>query len=185
MDEVQEENQRLKMYLDRIMRDYQTLQTQFYDIVRQESKKNSTDMSAHKDQDQENEEPDHLVSLSLGRFSSDPSKNKDENKSKNASASDHGMEEDKKVKEELSLGLDYKYEGSKSDANESLPLNRSPTNSFEELKEEAGETWPPSKALKIARSGDDELLQQNTVKKTRVSVRARCDTPTVSVYTYI
>ena len=167
MGEVREENQRLKMYLNRIMKDYQNLQMQFYDIIRQDEKKSAaTTNNDH----QEVEEPE-LVSLTLGRFSSDSRKD-DKNKT-----SGQGKEEEKS-KEGLSLGLDYKFEASKSDVDdESLP-NPSPENSSQEPKEE--ETWPPKKVLKTVRSGDDEILQQNPVKKTRVSVRARCDTPTVS-----
>ena len=167
MGEVREENQRLKMYLNRIMKDYQNLQMHFYDFVRQDGKKSAaTTNNDH----QEVEEPE-LVSLTLGRFSSDSRKD-DKNKT-----SGQGKEEEKS-KEGLSLGLDYKFEASKSDVDdESLP-NPSPENSSQEPKEE--ETWPPKKVLKTVRSGDDEILQQNPVKKTRVSVRARCDTPTVS-----
>lgn len=167
MGEVREENERLKMYLDRIMNDYKTLQMRFHDIVQQEEKR-SKEIS-----DKEVEETE-LVSLSLGRISSDWKK---EEKTKTSSS---GKEEDQKVKQDLSLGLECKFEMPKSDANEALPDPiPSPTNSFEESKEEAGETWPPSKALKTVRSGDEDTSQQNPVKKARVSVRARCDTPTV------
>ncbi|XP_021286059.1 probable WRKY transcription factor 61 [Herrania umbratica] len=164
MGEVREENQRLKMYLNRIMKDYESLQMQFYDIVRQDAKKSTaTTNNDH----QEDEEPE-LVSLTLGRFSSD-SKKDDKNKT-----SSQGKE-DERGKQGLSLGLDYKFEASKSDVDEPNP---SPTNSSQEPKEE--ETWPPSKVLKTMRSGDDEILQQNPVKKARVCVRARCDTPTMN-----
>ncbi|KAH7550341.1 hypothetical protein ACOSP7_024400 [Xanthoceras sorbifolium] len=181
MGEVREENQRLKMYLDRIMKDYKTLQMQFYDIVQQEAKKPIiTDSSTDH---QEMEEPsDDLVSLSLGRSSSDSKKDDQKNKTPNCH---QGKKENGQGHEGLSLRLDCKFEASKSDAVEPLP-NPSPENSSEDhhhhhqSKEEAGETWPPSKVLKTMRSGEDELLQQNTVKKTRVSVRARCDTTTMN-----
>ncbi|XP_031273597.1 WRKY transcription factor 72A-like [Pistacia vera] len=169
MGEVREENERLKMYLGRIMNDYKILQMRFHDFVQQDAK-NSTDTS--NDHDQEVEETE-LVSLSLGRFSSDSKK---EEKTKTSSS---GKEDDQKIKEGLSLGLECKFEVSKPDANEALP-DPSLTNSFEESKEEAGETWPPSKALKTMRSGDEDISQQNPVKRARVSVRARCDTPTMN-----
>ncbi|XWS51095.1 hypothetical protein CRYUN_Cryun12cG0147000 [Craigia yunnanensis] len=167
MEEVREENQRLKMYLNRIMKDYQNLQMQFYDIVRQDAKKSAaTTNNDH----QEVEEPE-LVSLTLGRFSSDSRKD-DKNKT-----SGQGKEEEK-GKEGLSLGLDYRFEASKSDGDHEPLPKPSPGNSSQEPKEE--ETWPPNKVLKTMRSGDDEVLQQNPVKKARVSVRARCDTPTMN-----
>ncbi|XWS48057.1 hypothetical protein CRYUN_Cryun13aG0039700 [Craigia yunnanensis] len=166
MGEVREENQRLKLFLNRIMKDYQNLQMQFYDIVRQDAKKSAAKTN---NDHQEVEEPE-LVSLTLGRFSSD-SKKDDKNKTSS-------QEKEERGKEGLSLGLDYKFEASKSDVDdESLP-NPSPVNSSQEPKEE--ETWPPSKVLKTMRSGDDEVLQQNPVKKARVCVRARCDTPTMN-----
>ncbi|XVE54835.1 hypothetical protein DITRI_Ditri03aG0114200 [Diplodiscus trichospermus] len=172
MGEVREENQRLKMHLNRIMKDYHNLQMQFYDIVRQDAKKSAatTNIYEHK----EVEEPE-LVSLTLGRFSSDSRKD-DKNK-----ASGSGKEEERSLKEGLSLGLDFKLEAaaSKSDGDDDEPLpNLSPANSCQEAKEE--ETWPPSKVLKTMRSGDDEVLQQNPAKKARVCVRARCDTPTMN-----
>ncbi|KAK3226473.1 hypothetical protein Dsin_006335 [Dipteronia sinensis] len=177
MGEVREENQRLKIYLNRIMKDYKTLQMQFNDIVQQEAKKPTTDHSSNDHhQEMEEEEPsDDLVSLSLGRSSSDSKKHEDQkNKTTPSPDQDKG----------LSLGLDYrKFEESKSsDATQPLP-NPSPDNSSEDQapKEEAGETWPPSKVLKMMKSsGEDETLQQNSVKKARVSVRARCDTPTMN-----
>ncbi|KAL2548333.1 putative WRKY transcription factor 61 [Forsythia ovata] len=42
MGEVNEENQRLKMRLDRILKDYRTLQMQYQDVVQQETVKKST-----------------------------------------------------------------------------------------------------------------------------------------------
>ncbi|XWS37448.1 hypothetical protein CRYUN_Cryun19dG0043700 [Craigia yunnanensis] len=166
MGEVREENQRLKMYLNRIMKDYKNLQMQYYDINRQDAKKSgATTNNDH----QEVEEPE-LVSLTLGRFSSDSRKD-DTNKT-----SCQGKEEERgKV---LSLGLDYKFEASKSDVDDEALPNPGPANSPQESKEE--ETLSPSKVLKTMRSGDDEVLQQNPVKKARVCVRARCDTPTIN-----
>lgn len=90
-----------------------------------------------------------------------------------------GKNHDEQAKESLSLGSLCTFEASKSGTNETLP-NPSPENSFGEPKEEAGETWPPSKVLKTVRGGDDEVPQQNPAKKARVSVRARCDTPTMN-----
>lgn len=161
MGEVREENQRLKKYLDRMMKDYQTLEMKFRDIVQQEGRKSMDTANNH----QEIEEPE-FVSLRLGRTLSDTKKEEKVN------VVSTQWKEDEETKEGLSLGLDYKLELSKSIE------NQSPVNSSEEVKEEARETWAPSKALK--RSGDDEAPQRNPVKKARVCVRARCDTPTMN-----
>lgn len=143
LGEVREENQRLKMYLNKIMKDYQTLQMQFLDIAKQEAKKSTNLSSAHKT-NKELEESDELTSLSLGRTLSDPIKDKNPRK---------GPEDEQGYKQGFALGLHNK---------------------------EAGASWPPDKGLKTMRSEENEFSQQNPVKKARVSVRIRCDTPVVS-----
>ncbi|XP_052180666.1 WRKY transcription factor 72A-like [Diospyros lotus] len=155
MGEVKEENQRLRTFLNQIMKDYQTLQMQYHDIMGQEAKE--TDES-------------ELVSLSLGRTSSDTGKdNEKPTKGK----------EDEKDEEGLALGLDCKFEASKTATTETNSLKRSPENSSE-VKEEAGESWPPQKVAKTMKNEEDEVSQQNPVKKARVSVRVRCNTPTMN-----
>ncbi|XP_062160941.1 WRKY transcription factor 72A-like isoform X3 [Alnus glutinosa] len=174
MDEVKEENERLKMLLARIGKDYQSLQMQFYDILQQEEAKSNTDTTFNY---QAKEEPE-LVSLSLGMKSTDQAK-KHENKNSNI-FSNGGQDQDEELNGQLSLRLDCRFEPSSNE--DSRNINASSNNSFEELKEEEPtEIWPPSKILKTARStGDDEVLLQNPLKKARVSVRARCDTPTMN-----
>ncbi|XP_041029021.1 WRKY transcription factor 72A-like [Juglans microcarpa x Juglans regia] len=179
MGEVREENQRLKKYLDLIMKDYQTLQMQFHDIVQQDGRK-ATDDSAKNHQ--EIEEPG-FVSLSLGRNPSDTKKG--EKGSTTTVSSQRKEADDQQAKEGLSLGLmDYKLELSKSREGRESLSKTSPVNSSDQepIKEEADqETSPLGKAQKTMRSEDDhEVPQQNPVKKARVSVRARCDTPTMN-----
>lgn len=179
MGEMKEENERLKKFLERIMRDYKTLQKQFLDIVKQDDQKQQS-ANIPSAGAQELEESS-LVSLSLGLDSGSSSSGKCE-KSKLLSASrndDQKLDEDHQ--EGLALSLDCKFEAAikSGTSGSNLPNNTSPKDSSENQKEEAGEIWPPSKALKTMRSGDDEVSQQNPPKKTRVCVRARCDTPTV------
>lgn len=167
MGEVKEENERLKMLLGRIAKDYKSLQMHFFDILHQQEAKSADTASDH----QANEEPE-LVSLSLGITSTDAKK--EEKKNRNSS---HGGE-DERLSGGLSLGLDCLFErGSKENRRASIS-----NNSFDELKEvEPTEVWPPSKITsKTMRSGEDEVLQQIPSKKARVSVRARCDTPTMN-----
>ncbi|KAL5724987.1 WRKY transcription factor [Ranunculus cassubicifolius] len=170
MDEVREENERLKTILAQIRKDYHSLQMHFFEIVQNEQgdKKSVDPTPMHEEEEQE------LISLCLGRSSSESKKDEKSitiaNKSKM----------DKDFKEGLALGLDCKFEGIDGGATDPV-LIRSPEDSFGEAKEEeVGEQWPPSKVLKTMRTGEDDVSQQPPVKKARVSVRARCDTPTMN-----
>ncbi|XP_027337987.1 probable WRKY transcription factor 61 [Abrus precatorius] len=172
MGEVIEENQRLKMSLSRILNDYRTLQMQFDYIVEQETKDSS---DKQKNKHHEKIEESELVSLSLGML---PSNQRNNEKAKVCEP----LKEELEDKEGLALGLECKFETSKSGSTtENLP-NSSPANSGEVPKEEAaGESWPASKGHKTTRDAiEDEVSQQNSAKKARVCVRARCDTPTLN-----
>ncbi|KAI3504642.1 hypothetical protein L2E82_46567 [Cichorium intybus] len=171
MGEVREENQRLRLHLDQIMKDYQTLQKKFQDILHQQQE-TSTPVGRtinHNDEQQINDESE-LVSLSLGRVSSTELVKKDKRSTTPPTKSAEG----------LGLGLEYgKFELSSTTQAESS-VNPSPENSLEEAKDEVGETWTPQKPPTPKRSGDDQEVLQNPAKKTRVSVRVRCDTPTMN-----
>lgn len=175
MGEVREENERLKTTLARIFKDYQSLQMHFFDIVQQQQVKKPDETPPARN---EVEEPDQLVSLSLGTSSSGQKKEEKVNTTKS-------KESHEQLEGGLTLGLDCKFEGSSAGTNEPAVSNLSPGNSFEEPKEaEPKEPWPPGKILKNLRNGDDEISQQPFVKKARVSVRARCDAPTVCIILY-
>nr|AZU90768.1 WRKY transcription factor 19 [Siraitia grosvenorii] len=177
MSQVKEENQRLKMCLDQIMKDYEALKRQFHDIIQREGKK-STQTSASTIND-EVEEADDMVSLTLGRFSSDQNKN---TSSERKDQKDHKLVQLKQDWGSLGLGDCKSRDSEAGERNKNPPASdhmQSPTES-EAKEEEAGETWPPSKALKSLPAGEDEVSQQNPPKKARVCVRARCDTPTMN-----
>ncbi|KAL0421883.1 UNVERIFIED_CONTAM: WRKY transcription factor 72A [Sesamum latifolium] len=125
MDEVMEENQRLRMCLNRIMEDYRTLEMQYRDVIQQEAKKSPTH------QDHETEEPE-LIALSLGRTSSGKIIRDERNKMPTVEKSAEGHEG-------LTLGLDCKLDVPKMLLQaETTSLNPSPENSLEEVKEEEG-----------------------------------------------
>ncbi|GMH16848.1 hypothetical protein Nepgr_018689 [Nepenthes gracilis] len=183
MGEVMEENQRLKSCLDQIMKDYRALQMKFLEIAP------NTSIDTSKNKNPEPREADdqeaELVSLSLGRSSSIDSKShKNVNSSEKGKLRTAANEEVNKVGGGLlSLGLDCELEKAdhKMMAVETAAPNSSTENSFDEGKDDGvGETWPPSKTLKSMRSVDDDVAPQALVKKARVSVRARCDTPTMN-----
>ncbi|KAK4264224.1 hypothetical protein QN277_025432 [Acacia crassicarpa] len=179
MGEAREENQRLKQCLDRVMKDYRTLEMKFKDVFQKETKHQSATTCS---------EPDDLVSLSLGRVicSNDNNNNArtnddDHQKSKALKAllwkDNNGDDEE----EDLALGLACKFETSKSGSitnNSPNITNPSPTNSSDQER-----VNNESKALKTSRdsySGEDEVSQHNPPKRARVCVRARCDAPTMN-----
>ncbi|XP_037494000.1 WRKY transcription factor 72A isoform X2 [Jatropha curcas] len=176
MDVVREENQRLKMSLGQMMKDYQALQMKFHDIIQQDQETKRSYMSTVDNNNYQHavEEPE-FISLTLGRVSSNNDSKKD-GKSKTLNYKE--VEKDNNNNECLSLGLECKFELSKSQAI-NLP-KPSPVNSLESHKEEAEETWPSNKVPKTMPSGEDEVVQQNPLKKARVCVRAKCDTPTMN-----
>ncbi|KAL8518777.1 hypothetical protein ACS0TY_009945 [Phlomoides rotata] len=157
MEEVREENERLKLTLYQMMKDYQSLKKQFNGKIKDEDVqfKIPTDLAPMSDDDDESK----LVSLSLGRFSS----------------SGDSMRE---KKPKLGLGLDWK-------SSKSTQVLLKPGNRFDESKEEGKNDVVSSRRIspKTSRStGDDEddiLQQYPALKKPRVSVRAVCNTQTM------
>ena len=187
MGEVIEENKRLKMVLHHIKKDCKSLQLRLFDIVKedhQDLKKPSTDnnnISSVVDHHGETEEAE-LVSLSLGRSPKEPknintvedsktnfSTTRDQNK-----VHDHHDDQDL-IKANLTLGLGSNQMQLTSElANEPIPENSSDQS---EVIKELAEAKTPNKRNN---NGDDEVSEQPHAKRARVSVRARCDTPTVS-----
>ncbi|XP_039023756.1 WRKY transcription factor 72A-like isoform X2 [Hibiscus syriacus] len=172
MGEVKEENERLKLLLCQIVKDYQSLQTRFHDVLQKEEANKSFTMSAASSHE-ENEEHQHLISLSLGR--GDPPK-KEEKKCSNKE--DDGKHNNNNG---LELGLECKFEQDSSTEPEKNNNPSSESSLGKPEEEEPTEVWPPSKILKTMRSGDEEEVSEPMqLKKTRVSVRTRCDTPTMN-----
>ncbi|KAK7295338.1 hypothetical protein RJT34_18245 [Clitoria ternatea] len=166
MGEVKEENGRLKMMLQQVEKDYHSLQLRFFDILHKDvAEKGVVDSSTSHD---EIEEPE-FVSLCLGRSPKEPKKEEiigNSNKPK--------YKED--VEANLTLGLDSKHVL----LMEELVSDLSPMNSSEESKEtEADGTFSTNKSAKVINL-NDEISDQMPAKRARVSVRARCDTPTMN-----
>lgn len=162
MCEVKEENERLKMMLEQIQDNYKSLELSFFQILQQGKK--SPDA-----------EPE-LVSLSLGRS---PIDSKRDVKTKSTKEDDDDRSAEIKAGC-LSLGLDSKFQLSTAVVSTSNP---SPENSSEdqpkELDDDAKEESKTTQ--KTVRNGDiEEVAEQSQVKRARVSVRARCDAPTMN-----
>ncbi|OVA13308.1 DNA-binding WRKY [Macleaya cordata] len=177
MGEVREENERLKTTLARVLKDYQSLQTHFFDIVQQDqTNKKPTSQSAPIIHQAIHHEETDLISLTLGRRTSSDLKKDDKNSSSSKSKDYH----EELNNEGLALGLDCKFEVTNKAGTAEHVMYPSSENSFGDSKEEIGEQWQSGKGGKNIRSGDDEVSQQNPTKKPRVSVRTRCDTPTMN-----
>uniref|UniRef100_A0A803M197 Uncharacterized protein n=1 Tax=Chenopodium quinoa TaxID=63459 RepID=A0A803M197_CHEQI len=177
--EVMEENQRLKQYLNKMMTDYQMLQSKFHEISQQDSKQlkimaATPPPPSRASCDEDEEEADkELVSLSLGRSPSLDSKKGYTNKLSSPSklATNHSKYVDMEANERsLDLGLECKFKASSTTDH---PQNLNETKYSEALKSNNVTTGGNS-------NGDDELVHQPPMKKARVSVRVRCDTPTMN-----
>ncbi|XP_010550066.1 PREDICTED: probable WRKY transcription factor 72 [Tarenaya hassleriana] len=184
MSEVKEENERLKMMLERIENDYKSLKLRLFDVIRQDKTSAKPVRESLTDQDLCPSDQEHeLVSLSLGRRSSSPISKKEE---KIGSTNSGAIENEELTKAGLTLGFGSDGPSPNTGASTENVVNSSRENSLEERnnkEEEAGaETWPPRKvAGKRSPDGDaDDIGQQNQVKRARVCVRARCDTPTMN-----
>ncbi|XP_048441348.1 WRKY transcription factor 72A-like isoform X1 [Pyrus x bretschneideri] len=184
MVEVREENEKLKLLLSQMSRDYQSLQMHLYGLLQNEEEtKKCTDASSSSTardftHEQNIEEDDDLVSLSLGRTSSSIDQPRKDGRIKNISqlSSTNGKDDDDDDKMLHGAGLALEL-GCRSEP----AADQSTDNSSGGPKEDdLTEIWPPSKTLKTTRSGEDEVSQQTHLKKARVSVRARCDAPTMN-----
>ena len=185
MGEVKEENERLKKLLSQIMKDYQSLENQISSMVQPKNDQstetnssisnNNNSIKEDNYEDNQNQEPE-LVSLTLGNWSTT---NKKHNYDHNYKKQENN---DRMVERELELGLDY-CKASDNDPKNDLRFENSNRDSKEGANMEA---WSSSHDLKAkedlnSKEGDDqESLHQPQVKKTRVCIRSRCDSPTVS-----
>lgn len=163
MGKVKEENERLKMMLEKVEKDYHSLQLRFFDILHRETpKKGVEDSSVSLD---EVEEP-KLVSLCLGISQREPTNN-------GINGNSNKPKENDDFEAGLTLGLDTKSVSSKEHLSHMSHMNTS-----EELKEEDS----TNKSVRT-KDGSDEISDLTPpAKRARVCVRTRCDTPTVSVY---
>ncbi|KAK6119007.1 hypothetical protein DH2020_047246 [Rehmannia glutinosa] len=128
MDEVREENERLKLTLSQMMKDYNSLKMQFNDIIQEDDQlKKSTNLApmAASDGDHASE----FVSLSLGRFPGDHFRREEKKHSFNESKNQENSQLDG-----LKLGLDWKFQL----GNNSIEISKNlrPESSSDESKEE-------------------------------------------------
>ncbi|GJN05579.1 hypothetical protein PR202_ga23220 [Eleusine coracana subsp. coracana] len=181
MGVVRQENERLKSMLSRVVSEYQSLQTHFLDVVKQ-----GREQQANKPLPPEEataaapppvaDDADDLVSLSLGTRTNNNGGRRKKGGHERSSSSSGTAGDDS----QLSLGLGFTRPSTTTDDEKAGPvLNLSSDSSGsadDTAKQHAGES---RKSPSGGGGGDDEVQQQ--AKKTRVSVRVKCDTPTVRV----
>lgn len=174
MVKVRQENEKLKSTLGQIINEYRSLEVHYHSIV-QQKETNKNNFEASQVHDQESQKHPKFTPLSI-RDDSRGTKHDD-----NTEPISKSKEKCTKVHEDLVLRLDCKYDGSNSVMSENT-THPSSEDSFQEAKEKEKEkeTWSPSKIPKFNGEDGDEETPQPTVKRARVSVRARCDAPTVS-----
>ncbi|CAL0318276.1 unnamed protein product [Lupinus luteus] len=177
MREVIEENKRLKLLLARLSNDYQSLQTNFTDIlIQQDRQEESTKATCQTSIVHEESE---FISLSLGMScTNQPSRDE----KKNSNRAEKRKLDDEDLHKGLALGLDIKFDPSTTEAE--VTNNHSQQRRFgneEEKREESSEIWAHSKVMNTMKAEDkSETSQHSQLKKTRVSIRARCETQTMN-----
>ncbi|XP_021722959.1 probable WRKY transcription factor 72 [Chenopodium quinoa] len=189
MGEVKEENERLKRLLTKIVKEYQSLEKKIssMDQSKQSIETKSSSNNNNEDDDQ-NQEPE-MVSLTLGSWSSNKKHSHDNNNKKQES--DDSLNKRRKVEAGgLELGLDYRkiQHNSTASATDSIKYSSLENSNKESKEDENVDTWASShqvdlKAKENTNSNkevdDQESLHQPQVKKTRVCIRSRCDSPTI------
>ena len=180
MGEVRKENERLKMMLSRMVEDHRSLQKQL-DVLHQQGRgKNLVVGSpAHTSLTNDVKEPG-FFSLHLGTSASTSRPNMGEKINSGAN-----YPEGRDMCLELSSGCKAVGVAGQSETKVRRDvMTLSPGGSSEEEAAETTTTSVASKTEKNPRSTDseDDVAQQPLAKKARVSVRARCDTPTVRTY---
>ncbi|CAI0453553.1 unnamed protein product [Linum tenue] len=179
MGEVREENERLKLTLDKMTRDYSSLRRNFLDFLGNQAtataSSSSKMLAAAVDRD------DQELSLCLG--------------SRAAAKDDRRNNKEEEVKAgscslTLGRGLTMDHDDAKFPVDNlgcflHHNTNINPRGDDESVKEDkaAAETWDPSKApaKRVHCTEDDSYPDDKTqAKRARVCVRARCQTPTMN-----
>lgn len=209
MGEVREENERLKSMLSRIVSQYQSLQMHFLDVVKVQEQASSAAKAENKlpvapAPTTDDDGPDDLVSLSLGTRANSggggaASRRKGHERSSSSSGTADEMTTaaaDDEGHHQLSLGLGFARgsglsastapmdddKASHASATPVLNLSSDSSGSADDdnarpAMQAAAGTARKSPSAGVGDGADDEVQQQP--KKARVSVRVKCDTPTV------
>ncbi|MCD9558612.1 WRKY transcription factor [Datura stramonium] len=177
VNEVKLENARLKMLLQQIEKDYNSLQTRFFNICQSDLKESIGPTCTPENIAEVEEEYSELVSLRLGRSPS-PSESKKVDKKRSYDKTREDYHSRDQSNDGLKLGLEYSTGVSESDLIKPN-IDPSPDNVVSPSSEVVKTAMKSDDGSVKKRAGDDEVSQPN-VKRARVSVRTKCDYPTIN-----
>ncbi|KAJ4975339.1 hypothetical protein NE237_000445 [Protea cynaroides] len=191
LDRMNEENQRLRGMLNQVSSNYTTLQTHLLTLMQQQQNPKPETIQEHEMSDEKMEEKKHDNSgggfmvprqfMDLG-----PAATAETDEPSQCSSEDHSAGERSPQNNLEVASKEYrpqKYNGNTSDI---ISFEQEDKNEFgegrrEESPDQASQAWLPNKVPKLnAPKNVDQSTEAATMRKVRVSVRARSEAPMIT-----
>ncbi|KAG1334942.1 WRKY transcription factor 42 [Cocos nucifera] len=169
---MNEENQRLRGMLSQVTTNYNALQMHVVALMQQRNQKNGSPRG-HEAVDEKTDGkivPRQFIDLGPAANTDEPSQSSTEGGSRHVSSSPPNNVE--------AGSMDYRLRGNNTNK-EMVPFDHERSNR-EDSPDPSSEGWNPNKAPKLAPSKSAEQTQEATMRKARVSVRARSEAPMIT-----